>query len=157
MTKIHLTDIMKPTKQGGFRNEAEFFEVDSICFCSCITLGIGIALAAAVAVLHVLFQINIFFIIIPMLLLLVLMNFVVPKMFSALAFDCGGIASGTMSVAFLFPICIGLCQALGLDALSNGFGIIGIIATVPILSIQVLGVIYLIKQKKLLRRQNEQN
>lgn len=121
-----------------------------------ITLGIGIATAVALALVHVIFEVNLLFIVLPLLILALLLNFVVPKMFGALAFDCGGISSGTMSVAFVLPMCLGLCGALNLE--TTGFGIVGIIATVPILTMQVLGVIYAIKHKNLERRRKlEQN
>lgn len=117
-----------------------------------ITLGIGLALAMATALLYVAFQINLMYILLPVLVAELALNFVVPKMFSALAFDCGGAASGTMTVAFMFPVCMGVCSALGGGILS-GFGVIGIVALVPILSVQVLGVVYGIKQKCALKRE----
>ena len=122
-----------------------------------ITLGIGIATAVALALVHILFQVNLLFIILPLLILALALNFVVPKMFAAFAFDCGGISSGTMTVAFVLPLCVGLGTALGLE--TTGFGVVGIIATVPIVAVQVLGVIYGIKRKKLERRREkvEQN
>ena len=116
-----------------------------------ITLGIGIALAGGLALLYVIYQINILYIIVPLYAVMLAINFCIPNMFSALAFDSGGVASGTMSAAFLFPICIGLCQSLGLENFS-GFGVIGIIASVPILAMQILGLIFAIKQKLANRR-----
>ena len=120
-------------------------------------MGLGIAAAVALALVHVIYEINLIFIIPPLLILALVLNFVVPKMFAAFAFDCGGISSGTMTVAFVLPLCVGLCTALGLE--TTGFGVVGIIATVPILAVQVLGVIYGIKRKKLERRREnlEQN
>jgi hypothetical protein len=99
----------------------------------------------------VIYQINILYIIVPLYAVMLAINFCIPNMFSALAFDSGGVASGTMSAAFLFPICIGLCQSLGLENFS-GFGVIGIIASVPILAMQILGLIFAIKQKFTNRR-----
>ena len=122
-----------------------------------ITLGLGIAAAVALALVHVIYEIKLIFIIPPLLIMALVLNFVVPKMFAAFAFDCGGISSGTMTVAFVLPLCVGLCTALGLE--TTGFGVVGIIATVPILAVQMLGIIYGIKRKKLERRREnfEQN
>lgn len=110
-----------------------------------ITLGIGIALAGGLSLLYVLYQINLLFILVPLYLVILILNFCIPSMFTALAFDSGGVASGTMTVAFLFPICVGLTQTLNIEGFS-GFGVVGIIATVPILTMQILGLIFTIKR-----------
>lgn len=120
-----------------------------------ITLALGIACAIAIAFTHVLFEINLLYLIIPLYAICLILNFFIPKMFTAIAFDSGGIASGIMTVAFVFPIATGLCQALGLDAMTNSFGIVGLVATIPILSIQILGLIFNIKTN--LNKNKEKN
>ena len=116
-----------------------------------ITLGIGISMAVALALIHVLFEVHILYFLVPIVLASMLLNFFIPKIFMALAFDSGGVASGTMTVAFIFPICVGLMQGGG-EAVASGFGMIGIVATVPILAMQVLGLVFRYKQYKLARR-----
>lgn len=119
-----------------------------------ITLGIGIAMAVALALVHVLFQVHILFFLVPIILVSIILNFFIPKIFMALAFDSGGVASGTMTVAFIFPICIGLTEGIAGCNLSVGFGMIGIVATVPILAMQILGLVFRFKQQKLARRKS---
>lgn len=120
-----------------------------------ITLGIGISLAVALAFMYVLFQVHILFFLVPLLLSSIIINFFIPKIFTALAFDSGGVASGTMAVAFVFPICIGLGSGIAGCTVSSGFGMIGIIATVPILAMQILGLVFKYKQRKLARREGK--
>ena len=73
------------------------------------------------------------------------MNFIIPKIFTSIAFDGGGIASGTMVVAFILPICVGMSSALGQDIMLYAFGVAGMVATTPILTVQILGLIFMIK------------
>ena len=70
--------------------------------------------------------------------------FFTPKLFSAIAFDSGGVATGPMSSAFLLPYAIGAANG-SLDA---SFGLISFIAMMPILSIEILGIIYRLTVKK---------
>lgn len=112
-----------------------------------ITLGIGVALAICLAFVHVIFSVNLLYFVVPLYIIILTLNFFIPKIFTAISFDSGGIASGTMSVAFILPICLGMCETLGNNLLLYGFGIIGLIATVPILTVQLLGLIYKIKSK----------
>jgi hypothetical protein len=119
-----------------------------------ITLGIGISMAVALALIHVLFEVHILYFLVPIVLASMFLNFFISKIFMALAFDSGGVASGTMSVAFVFPICVGIMQGSG-GALASGFGMIGIVATVPILAMQVLGLVFRVKQYKLARRNSK--
>ena len=69
-----------------------------------------------------------------------LLMFVVPSIFTSLAFDSGGVASGPMTSAFLLPIMLEL--ALNSSNALNGFGLIGIVSMSPIVVLQILGLIY---------------
>lgn len=112
-----------------------------------VAMGLGIAFAVMISFIHILYNINIWFILLPFYAVCVALNFVIPKIFTAISFDGGGIASGTMSVAFILPICIGMCEALNVDIISNAFGVIGLIASVPIFTVQMLGLIYIISKR----------
>jgi len=112
-----------------------------------ITIGLGIALAVMLSFVHILYSINFWYIFLAFYAVCLGLNFIIPKIFTAISFDGGGIASGTMSVAFILPICIGMCEALDVDIIVNAFGVIGLIATVPIFTVQMLGLIYIISKK----------
>ena len=63
-------------------------------------------------------------------------------MFTAIAFDSGGVASGPMTATFLLPFAIGACQAVGGDIVRDAFGIVAMVAMTPLITIQVLGLLY---------------
>ena len=67
------------------------------------------------------------------------LSFFVPKIYTAIAFDSGGVASGPLTSTFILPFAIGACVALEGDILSNGFGIVAMVAMTPIITIQTLG------------------
>ena len=63
-------------------------------------------------------------------------------MFTAIAFDSGGVASGPMTATFLLPFAMGACQAVGGDVLTDAFGCVAMVAMTPLIAIQVLGLVY---------------
>ena len=80
------------------------------------------------------------------------MSFFVPKIFTAIAFDSGGVASGPMTATFLLPFAQGACEALGGNVITDAFGVVAMVAMTPLLTIQMLGLAYQWK----LRRGGEQ-
>ncbi|MDD4685848.1 MAG: DUF1538 family protein [Clostridia bacterium] len=113
-----------------------------------IALAIGVALAVMLSFVHILYSISWWYFLFPFYALCIALNFVIPKIFMSIAFDGGGIASGTMSVAFILPICIGISEALGQEIMLSAFGVIGFVATIPIFTLQVLGLIYKLSKMK---------
>lgn len=113
-----------------------------------VALGVGIAISVVLGLVHVVYQVNLWFIFLPVMSVAVILSFVVPPIFTGIAFDSGGIASGTMTVAFILPICIGLSASLnGGDSFVEAFGLAGIVASVPIITIEILGLIYMLMNK----------
>lgn len=118
-----------------------------------ISIAISMALAILISVLRIVYQINFFYIIAIGYVIALALMFFVPSLFTGLAFDSGGVASGPMTSAFLLPIMLEFASA-GSNALS-GFGMIGIVSLSPIIVIQLLGFVYklgLIKQDSFDRR-----
>jgi hypothetical protein len=74
------------------------------------------------------------------------MSYYVPKMFTAIAFDSGGVASGPMTATFLLPFAQGACNAMGGNVVTDAFGVVAMVAMTPLLTIQMLGLVY---QRKL--------
>ena len=70
------------------------------------------------------------------------LSFKVPKIFTAIAFDSGGVASGPMTATFLLPFAMGACSALGGNVLTDAFGIVAMVAMTPLVTIQCLGAFY---------------
>ena len=67
------------------------------------------------------------------------MTFFVPQIFTGIAFDSGGVASGPMTATFLLPMAMGACDALGGNLMTDAFGIVAMVAMTPLLTIQLLG------------------
>ena len=80
------------------------------------------------------------------LLAAIALSFFVPKIFTSIAFDSGGVASGPMTATFLLPFAMGACEALGGNIVTDAFGIVAMVAMTPLVTIQLLGLSY---QRKL--------
>ena len=78
-----------------------------------------------------------------------LLTFVTPDIFTSIAFDSGGVASGTMATTFLLPFAMGASEALGGNVAQDAFGIVAMVAMTPLITIQMLGLLYKLKTKKL--------
>ncbi|MBQ3176371.1 MAG: DUF1538 domain-containing protein [Clostridia bacterium] len=113
-----------------------------------ITLGIGIACAAGLGHLRALTGINIFYILVPGYTLALLLTFFVPPIFTSIAFDSGGVASGTITATFLLPFTMGVCVASGGDVVTDAFGIVSMVAMMPLITIQILGLAYKLRLAK---------
>ncbi len=105
-----------------------------------ISIAVSMAIAILVSVLKIVYNLNFFYIILVGYLIALVLMFFVPSLFTGLAFDSGGVASGPMTSAFLLPIMIEFAS-MNSSALS-GFGIIGIVSVSPIIVLQLLGFVY---------------
>ena len=84
---------------------------------------------------------------VPGYALSLIMTFFVPQIFTGIAFDSGGVASGPMTATFLLPMAMGACEALGGNILTDAFGIVAMVAMTPLVTIQLLGLVGKIKKK----------
>ena len=112
------------------------------------SLSIGVAVSIGLAMIRVLTGISIFWFLIPGYLAAIVMSYYVPKMFTAIAFDSGGVASGPMTATFLLPFAQGACNAMGGNVVTDAFGVVAMVAMTPLLTIQMLGLVYQHKLKK---------
>jgi hypothetical protein len=78
----------------------------------------------------------------PGYVIALILGFFVPKIFTAIAFDSGGVASGPMTSTFLLPFAIGVCSQLGGDITKDAFGVVAMVAMTPLITIQVMGFLY---------------
>jgi Protein of unknown function (DUF1538). len=77
------------------------------------------------------------------------MTFFVPKLFVGIAFDAGGVATGPMTATFTLAFTQGVAsQVESANLLVDGFGMIAMVALFPIITLQVLGLIFKMKAKK---------
>lgn len=107
-----------------------------------LTLSAGVACAIGLAMARVLFRFSIWYILIPGYAIALILTFFCPKLFTAIAFDSGGVASGPMTSTFILSFTLGASQASGGNPLTDAFGVIALVAMTPLIAIQVLGLIY---------------
>lgn len=112
------------------------------------SLSVGVACSVGLAMIRVLTGISILWFVIPGYAIALLLSFFVPKIFTAIAFDSGGVASGPMTATFLLPFAMGACLTVGGDIVADAFGVVAMVAMTPLITIQVLGLIYQIQEKK---------
>ncbi len=118
-----------------------------------IAIAISMAVAIMLSALKIIYDINFFYIILVGYLLALILMFFVPDIFTNLAFDSGGVASGPMTSAFLLPIMIAL--AAQTSSAVDGFGLIGIVGMCPIVVLQILGLVYRINMFSRDRREHK--
>lgn len=117
-----------------------------------LTLSIGVAIAIGISMLRILTGISIWWVIVPGYLISLVLTFFVPDVFTAIAFDSGGVASGPMTATFLLPFAVGACSAVtGGNIVTDAYGLVALVAMTPLIAIQILGLIYQIKQKRMER------
>ena len=113
-----------------------------------MALSVGVALSLGLAMIRVLTGISIMWFLIPGYAISLTLSFVVPHIFTSVAFDSGGVASGPMTATFLLPFAQGACEALGGNVITDAFGVVAMVAMTPLLTIQMLGLLYKFKMKK---------
>lgn len=111
-------------------------------------LSIGVAVSIGLAVTRILTGIPIQWIVIPGYIVALIMSRLVPKIFVGIAFDSGGVASGPMTSTFLIPLCIGACESVGGNIMTDAFGVVALVALTPLIAIQIMGVQYQLKLRK---------
>ncbi|MDR1481224.1 MAG: DUF1538 domain-containing protein [Synergistaceae bacterium] len=107
-----------------------------------LSLSLGIAVSLALAMLRILTGISIFWLLIPGYIIALALTFFTPRIFTGIAFDSGGVASGPMTSTFLLPFAMGACESVGGNVLTDAFGIVAMVAMTPLITIQLLGMIY---------------
>ena len=112
------------------------------------SLSIGVAVSIGLAMMRVMTGISIFWLVVPGYLAAIVMSFFAPRIFTAIAFDSGGVASGPMTATFLLPFAQGACEALGGNVVTDAFGVVAMVAMTPLLTIQMLGLLYQLKMKR---------
>ncbi|MDR1748988.1 MAG: DUF1538 domain-containing protein [Spirochaetaceae bacterium] len=105
-------------------------------------LSIGMSAALGITMLRILSGISLMWILIPGYLAAIVLTFFVPKIFTGIAFDSGGVCSGPMTSTFLLPFAMGATEGVGGNILTDAFGVVAMVAMTPLITIQIMGVIY---------------
>ena len=119
------------------------------------SLSVGVGISLGIAMLRVLTGISIMYFLIPGYFTALLLSFFVPKVFTGIAFDSGGVASGPMTATFLLPLAMGACESLGGDVMMDAFGIVAMVAMTPLVTIQILGLMMRRKKRAVSSAQEE--
>ena len=120
--------------------------VSSTAMGACLSVGVSVSIG--LALIRVLTGISILWFIIPGYAIALGLSFCVPRIFTAIAFDSGGVASGPMTATFLLPFAQGACLAAGGNIVADAFGVVAMVAMTPLITIQLLGLIYQFKKKR---------
>ena len=106
-----------------------------------IALSIGVGVSIGLSIIRTIFDFSILYYLIPGYALSLGLSFFVPKMYTAIAFDSGGVASGPLTSTFILPFAVGACCVLQGEAkiMSDAFGIVSMVAMTPLITIQLLG------------------
>ena len=104
-------------------------------------LCIGVGASIALSMIRIIFDFSLAYYIIPGYFLSLGLSLFVPPVYTAIAFDSGGVASGPMTSGFILPLATGACVAMqGTDAvLRDAFGVVALVAMTPLITIQLLG------------------
>ena len=117
-------------------------------------LCIGVGAAIGLSMLRIVYDFSLVYYVIPGYFLSLALSLFVPPVYTAIAFDSGGVASGPMTSGFILPFAVGACVSLqGADAvLRDGFGVVALVAMIPLITIQLLGFRGIVAEKLSERR-----
>ena len=104
-----------------------------------LSLSIGVSVSVGLSMLRVLTGLNILYLLVPGYAMSLILMFFVPPIYTSIAFDSGGVASGPMTATFLLPLAMGACTAVGGDVATDAFGVVAMVAMTPLITIQLLG------------------
>ena len=112
-----------------------------------LSLSVAVALANGLAMVRLLTGLPILYFLLPGYAVALGLSFFVPRTFTAIAFDSGGVASGPLTATFMLPLAMGACTALGGNVMTDAFGLVALVAMMPLITVQVMGGIYVLKSR----------
>lgn len=106
-----------------------------------LSLSIGVGFSIALSIIRIKYNFPVMYYLVPGYILVIGLSFLVPKLYTAIAFDSGGVASGPMTSTFILPFAIGVCEAFhsSEEVMNLAFGVVSMVALTPLLTIQLLG------------------
>ena len=110
-------------------------------------LSVGVCISVGIAMLRILTGISVLWFLIPGYVFALVLTRYVSPIFTGIAYDSGGVASGPMTATFLLPFAMGACEALGGNVMTDAFGIVAMVAMTPLITIQMMGFITQMKEK----------
>ena len=128
---IHVLNVQVEEVTGGLVSKKSMM----------LGLCIGVGASIALSMIRIVFDFSLVYYVIPGYFISLALSLFVPPVYTAIAFDSGGVASGPMTSGFILPLAVGACVGLqGADAvLRDGFGVVALVAMTPLITIQLLG------------------
>lgn len=112
-----------------------------------LALSIGVGVSLCLSMIRIVYGFSILYYLIPGYFISLGLSFFVPKIYTAIAFDSGGVASGPLTSTFILPLAVGACVTMGGNVMADAFGIVAMVAMTPLITIQLLGFKAIITQK----------
>lgn len=144
-----------PVLVGQIRNVSDGVIKKSSIY---LALSIGVGLAVCLSMLRIYYRFDLMYYLVPGYIIALALTFFSPNIYTAIAFDSGGVASGAMNAAFVLPFAIGACYAVNGNAdriMSDALGIVAMVTLAPIITIQLVGIFAVQKQNIILRKARE--
>ena len=113
-----------------------------------LSLSIAVAAAMGLSMVRAITGLSILWFIVPGYLISLLLSLVVSNTFTAIAFDSGGVASGPLTAAFMLPFAMGAVSSMGGNVMSDAFGLVALVAMMPLITVQIMGVISMIAARR---------
>ena len=107
-----------------------------------IALSLAVGVSLCLSIIRMIFHFSLLYYLIPGYLISLGLSFFVPRVYTAIAFDSGGVASGPLTSSFILPLIVGACVSIngGADSiLTDAFGVVAMVAMTPLITIQALG------------------
>ncbi len=121
-----------------------------------LALSIGVGVSVGISMLRVITGIPILPFVAVGYVISLIITFFVPPIYTGIAFDSGGVASGPMTTTFILPFTVGACEVLGGNVMTDAFGVVAMIAMTPLITIQVLGLSGNIKRRRMLKKAHDE-
>ncbi|MBF1040281.1 MAG: DUF1538 domain-containing protein, partial [Lachnospiraceae bacterium] len=113
-----------------------------------LALSVAVSLSMVLSMVRIQTGISILYFVFPGYLFALVLTFFVPPVFTAIAFDAGGVASGPMAATFMLPFAMGVCMAKETNLLTEAFGLVSLVAMLPLITVQLVGLFSQIKKKR---------
>ena len=117
-------------------------------------LSLGVALSIALSMARIFFNFSLWCLLLPGYAIALLLTLFCPPLFTGIAFDSGGVASGPMTSTFILSFTLGVAASTGGNS-ENAFGVIALVAMTPLIAIQILGIIFKLKSAKKMKGKQE--
>ena len=117
-----------------------------------VALSIGVSVSVGISMMRILTGMPIMPFLIFGYAISLVISFFVPNIYTGIAFDSGGVASGPMTSTFMLPFAMGACEAIGGNIMTDAFGIVAMIAMTPLITIQILGLYEIRNRARMLKK-----